>query len=84
MLRPRSLRPTSPSTPEPAVADYSGIPTTMCPCGGELFKVVVGVDPDSYEISSYTLSGYCYDCGARVTIACPADHADHNSGYVTV
>ena len=70
------------ASPEPAVADYSGIPTTSCPCGSEMFKVIVSVDPASKEISWYTLNGYCYGCDARVTIPCPADVEPEN--FVTV
>lgn len=87
MLRSRLLRtrttPRTSETPEPVVYDYSGIPTTECVCGVNAFKILVSVDPETNEISWYTANGYCYGCGARVTIPLPCDLADTGS-MVTV
>lgn len=68
---------------DPVIADYSGTPTLICPCGSTLIKIVVSLDPDTYEIADYTLTGYCYLCESRLTILCPADKVD-DGGMVTV
>lgn len=51
--------------------DLSGIPTHECICGCDAFKTVVRFEEG--VIVWYTLTGYCYQCGARVTLPTPAD-----------
>lgn len=54
-------------------ANYRGIPTTKCPCGCDLIKILAIFDPDTYEIAWHTLQGHCYSCGAMLTVPCPVD-----------
>lgn len=56
-------------------ANYRGIPTRECVCGSSLFKVVVQLD-DANEIAAYSLNGYCYGCGAAVTLPTPMEVHD--------
>ena len=56
-------------------ADYRGMPTTVCPCGSDTFKVLVRLD-EGNEIAWYSLNGYCHDCGAAVTIPTPKEASD--------
>lgn len=51
--------------------DLRGTPTHQCVCGSTTFKILAGFD--SGEIAWYSLEGYCYDCGAHVTVPCPLD-----------
>lgn len=60
----------------PTGLDYRGIPTTSCLCGGRTFMTLVSVDPECYEIEAWDLCGLCFNCGALVTVACPADLVD--------
>jgi hypothetical protein len=46
-------------------ADYTGFGTHLCPCGCNVFKICVMFE--DYEISWYTCSMYCYNCGAKLT-----------------
>lgn len=56
--------------------DTRGIPSRMCLCGGDTFKVLVRLDEEN-TISWYSLNGYCYECGAAITLPVPEDaHAD--------
>jgi len=52
--------------------DYSGIPTHACPCGCTQFKILASFEDG--EIAWYTTTGYCYSCGARVTVPTAVDH----------
>jgi rRNA maturation protein Nop10 len=57
---------------EQTTLDATGIPTHACPnCGGITFRILASFD--NYEIAWYTLTGYCYECGTKVTVPCPAD-----------
>lgn len=52
--------------------DASGVPTHACPtCGCTAFKTVVQFQEG--EISWYTLTGYCYLDGTKVTLPTPED-----------
>lgn len=79
MLRSRILRTppasrtTSSGSDEEIVYDYTGIPTLQCVCGCDTFKVLIMLDPEDHTISWYTLTGYCYLCGARVSLPEPTD-----------
>lgn len=54
--------------------DARGIPTAACPaCGFTMFRIIVHVDPDTYEIDFYTYDAVCDDCGSRITLATPID-----------
>lgn len=53
--------------------NYRGLPVRSCPaCGCDTFKIVVGFDDDN-DISWYSTGGYCYGCGAAVTVPTPID-----------
>jgi hypothetical protein len=52
--------------------DTRGIPSRSCLCGSDTFKILVRLDDDN-TIGWYSLSGYCYGCGAAVTIPTPED-----------
>lgn len=56
-------------------ADYRGIPTSVCPCGCNVFKIVAQLD-DDHQIAAYSLNGYCFGCGAAVTIPTPKEVND--------
>jgi len=62
------------------IADYSGIPTHECICGCNVFKIVAAFE--DYEIAWHSLVGYCYGCGAKVTVPCEIDRPEES--YVTV
>lgn len=47
-----------------------GIPSRVCLCGSDTFKVLVKLDEDN-EIAWYTLNGYCVDCRSAVTLPVP-------------
>lgn len=51
--------------------DLTGIPTTRCPCGSNVFKTLVSFDDEDKTIAWYTLQGYCYLCGTRVSFPEP-------------
>ena len=55
------------------VIDTRGIPSRECAnCGGDTFKILVRFDEDN-TIAWYTTSGYCYECGAPVTVPTELD-----------
>lgn len=60
--------------PEPALLDATGIPTHVCPCGCSLFKVLVSFE--DYEVATYSLDGYCVECGARCTMPTELDRQE--------
>lgn len=52
--------------------DTRGIASRVCfNCGGDTFKVLIRLDPESFEIGWYTLNGYCASCEAPVSIPAP-------------
>lgn len=53
-------------------------PTTVCPCGGDLFHVVASFDDDR-EVAFYLLDGLCWACGALVTLPTPVDEDPLNA-----
>ena len=55
-----------------SVIDTRGIPSHAClNCGGETFKVLATFE--DYDIATWSTDGYCYQCGAAVTVPCPVD-----------
>ena len=59
--------------------DFRGIPTASCPlCGSLWLKTAIKLDPETYEITGWLLdNATCFDCGSKVTLACPTDHPDY-------
>ena len=58
--------------------DTRGIPTHEClNCGSTQFKILASFE--NYELVWYTLQGYCYGCGAPVTVPCPVDDPEYVS-----
>lgn len=57
------------------ILDMRGLPSRTCVCGSDTFKVVVQLAEDN-SIAAYTLNGYCYACGAAVTIPTPEESND--------
>lgn len=56
------------------VLDARGIPTASCPnCGESWFQVSAMFDPETYDISAWSLEGECYSCGTMLTVCCPVD-----------
>ena len=52
-----------------------GIPSHEClNCGSDTFKILARFD--DFEVSWWSLNGYCYVCGAPVTVPCPADRVE--------
>jgi hypothetical protein len=52
--------------------DTRGIPSHEClNCGNNCFKIVAWFE--DYKIAGYTTSGYCYLCGAPVTVPTEID-----------
>lgn len=55
-----------------APIDMTGIPTHACPvCNARIFKTLVQFD--DYQISWYSLVGYCQGCGTKVTLPTELD-----------
>jgi len=53
-------------------ADYSGIPTHVCPCGSRLLKV--NCIFDNNEIVLWFTDAECSFCGAKLTAPTPVDN----------
>jgi hypothetical protein len=54
--------------------DARGIVTHECPlCGSNVFRV--GVVFEDFDVALWQLDGECAECGALVTVPCPADKA---------
>lgn len=53
--------------------DLSDVISTICPCGCNLFKTVVAIDEDTYELSMYALDAECLECSTRIKLPCPVD-----------
>lgn len=51
-----------PLSPEDGWIDL-GVITHVCVCGSHQWKIVVSFD--DYEIATYSLDMYCFDCGAK-------------------
>lgn len=49
--------------------DLSGVPTEMCLCGSDTFKILVKFYEG--EIVWYTSTMYCAKCGAKATAPMP-------------
>lgn len=47
-------------------------PTTVCPCGCDLFHIVGSFNSER-EVSFYLLDGACWSCGSLVTLPTPID-----------
>lgn len=45
--------------------DYSGMgPTTVCPCGSRLFKILATFNDDTFELATYSCDMRCLSCGS--------------------
>ena len=55
--------------------DLGNTITHVCPCGGELWRVVVSFD--NYEIATYSTDMECIECGTRAKAPTPIDHPDY-------
>jgi hypothetical protein len=56
------------------MSDYRGIPSPICPCGSNLFRLTATFDSETYEISGYFLDdASCAECGSLVTAPTPLD-----------
>ena len=53
-------------------SDYRGLPTTVCPCGYDMFITCVSFDEDR-TIGEYLIDGACCLCGSLVTLATEID-----------
>ena len=54
-------------------ADFTGIPTAVCPCGYSMFLACVQFDEVEKTIEFYLLDGVCALCGSLVTLPTPED-----------
>ena len=54
--------------------DQRGIPTRVCLCGKDTFKVLVRFE-DGLPVW-WTLNGYCAECESPVTLASPDEQED--------
>lgn len=57
-------------------SDYRGIPTTVCPCGYDMFIACVTFDDEERSVASYVLDGACALCGSLVTLPTPIDYEE--------
>jgi hypothetical protein len=56
------------------MSDYRGIPSPVCPCGSNLFRLTATFDDETYEISGYLLDdATCAECGSLITAPTPLD-----------
>lgn len=55
--------------------DLSGIITHICPCGSDLWRVIVSFS--DYEIASYMLDMECFYCGTRAQAPTPIDNPEY-------
>jgi len=53
--------------------DIRGNPTTVCPCGCEIWNLKVMFNPETYEIDLYFLDMECPNCGTLATAPTPID-----------
>ena len=51
--------------------DVRGIPTTVCPCGCEVWHLKVKFDAETGEISMYFMDMECASCGTVATAPMP-------------
>lgn len=51
--------------------DVRGIPTTVCPCGCNVWHLKVRFDPDTGEIAMYFMDMECASCGTVATAPTP-------------
>lgn len=56
----------------PMPANYRDIPTRVCPCGSDLFRLIVHFD-ENYEIAMYLLEAECVECDSLITAPTPLD-----------
>jgi hypothetical protein len=55
---------------EGTAVNTRGIPSRVCLCGNDVFKILVKLDEEN-EIAWYTLNGYCVECRSPVTLPLP-------------
>lgn len=58
---------------EPPNADYRGLSTLECPCGGDFFILCAKYDPETRLPGLIILDGRCANCGAWVSLPTPLD-----------
>jgi hypothetical protein len=56
-------------------SDYRGMPSTVCPCGYDVFIACVSFDDDR-TVSSYVLDGVCAACGSLASLPTPIDYEE--------
>ena len=56
-------------------SDYRGMPSTVCPCGYDMFIACVSFDDDR-TVSSYILDGVCAACGSLASLPTPIDYEE--------
>ena len=55
--------------------DLSDTIIHTCPCGSDLFRLVVSFD--NYEIAAYSTDMECIECGTRAKAPTPIDHPEY-------
>lgn len=55
--------------------DLSDTIVHVCPCGSNLWQVVVSFD--NYEIATYSTDMQCLECGTRAKAPTPIDHPEY-------
>ena len=58
-------------------SDYRGMPSTVCPCGYDVFIACVSFDDDR-TVSSYILDGVCAACGSLASLPTPIDYEEES------
>jgi hypothetical protein len=71
----RSIRELKPKT-ETAPLDLSGMILHECPCGANLWRLLVTFD--DYEIATYFTEMECAVCGTYATAPTPVDRPEWN------
>jgi hypothetical protein len=56
--------------------DIRGKPTSVCPCGCNIWNLKTLFEPDTGEIEMYFLDMECADCGTLATAPTPIDIED--------
>jgi len=58
--------------------DIRGEPTSVCPCGCEIWNVKTMFDSDNGEITMYFLDMECAECGTLATAPTPPNLEDND------
>lgn len=54
--------------------DVRGAPTTVCPCGSQVWNLKTVFDKDTGEIEMYFIDMECADCGTLATAPMPENY----------